>query len=129
MAKATTLLTEDEVKAAVGDQLQAQGYRVKVALGHERGIDIDAHKHGDHLLIEAKGEVSLQPQQANYFIGALGELVQKMAYPDARYGLALPDSPQYRRLVGKLPAHARKCLHLVVFFVSRNGDDYAVVEA
>jgi hypothetical protein len=31
-------------------------------------------------------------------------------------------------LVGRLPQHARKCLNLAVFFVSRNGDGYDVEE-
>lgn len=73
------LLAEDEVKIAVRDHLQGQGYVVKVAWGHEPGIDIDAIRPGDHLLIEAKGEAASHPQQANYFVGALGELVQRFA--------------------------------------------------
>lgn len=36
------LLAEDEVKIAVRDHLQGQGYVAKVAWGHEPGIDIDA---------------------------------------------------------------------------------------
>jgi hypothetical protein len=34
-------LNEDEVKAAVRDYLQAQGYKVIVAWGRTRGVDID----------------------------------------------------------------------------------------
>lgn len=45
---------------------------------------------------------------------------------DARYGLALPDHRQYRGLVERLPALARDRLHLVVYFVGRDGD-HAVV--
>jgi len=51
------LLAEDEVKTAVRDHLDGEGYAVKVAWGHEPGIDIDAIRPSDHLLIEAKGEV------------------------------------------------------------------------
>lgn len=71
------LLAEDEVKTAVRDHLEGRGYVVKVAWGHEPGIDIDAIGPGDNLLIEAKGEAVSKPQQANYFVGALGELVQR----------------------------------------------------
>ncbi len=122
------LLSEDEVKAAVRDYLEGQGYTVAVAWGHERGIDIEARKDGDRLLIEAKGEVALQPQQANYFVGALGELVQRLADPEARYGLALPNNRQYRGLVNRLPALARERLHLVVFMVTRTPQGMTVEE-
>src|SRR2546421_1922181 len=93
---AAHLLSEDEVKAAVQAHLQAAGYSVKVMWGRERGMDIDATGPGGRLVIEAKGEVLLQPQQVNYFLGALGELVQRMDDPRARYGLALPENRQYR---------------------------------
>jgi hypothetical protein len=122
------LLTEDEVKAAVRDHLQAQGYRVTVAWGHQRGIDIEAMRPANRILIEAKGEVTLQPQQVNYFIGALGELVQRLADPNARYGLALPDNPQYRGLVARLPALARQRLSLIVFLVKRTDGGLVVTE-
>ena len=39
------------------------------------------------------------PQQVNFFLGAIGEPTQRMADPDAVYGLALPDNRQYRGLV------------------------------
>jgi hypothetical protein len=127
------LLAEDEVKAAVGGYLMSFGAHVHVAWGHERGVDIEARwvvegtgQVCERQLIEAKGEASLQPQQVNYFLGALGELVQRFEDPDASYGLALPDNPQYRRLVERLPLHARRCLKLTVYFVSR-GDNGGLV--
>jgi hypothetical protein len=70
------------------------------------------------------------PQQGNYFPGALGELVQRMTSPDATYGLALPDSPQYRGLAAALPALAWQRLHLTVLFVSKDAaGHYAVRRA
>jgi hypothetical protein len=122
------LLQEDEVKAAVRDHLEAQGYDVDVAWGHERGIDIEARRPGDRILIEAKGEVLSDQQQGNYFIGALGELVQRLADPNARYGLALPDNRRYRGLVQRLPALARQRLNLVVYMVRRTEQGVAVTE-
>lgn len=119
-------LTEDEVKAAVKAQLEAEEWTVRVAWGRERGIDIEARRAGERLLIEAKGEAPPGPQQVNYFLGALGELVQRMDDPTARYGLALPGHRQYRGLVERLPRVARDRLHLVVYFVGRDGD-HAVV--
>jgi hypothetical protein len=82
-ADSVGLLKEDEVKAAVRDSLVAEGYEVTVAWGHERGIDIEARSVAKRILIEAKGEEALQPQQVNYFLGALGELVQRLDDPEA----------------------------------------------
>ena len=124
---AGALLTEDEVKAAVRHHLAAEGFEVVIAWGRTRGIDIEAlHPDGRRYVIEAKAEVHLQPQQANYFIGALGELVQRMGDSGATYGLALPDNPQYRGLVLRLPPLARTKLGLVVFWVGRAGSGCTV---
>ena len=45
-----------------------------------RGIDVDArHIDGRRYIIEAKAEVGVSgPQQVNYFLGMLGELLQRM---------------------------------------------------
>lgn len=116
------LLSEEQVKAAVRDHLVGEGYEVTVAWGRNRGVDIDARKPGARMLLEAKGEVALQPQQVNYFLGALGELLQRMSDPKARYGLALPDNRQYRGLVRRLPVLTWQRLDLIVFFVGRSSD-------
>lgn len=114
-------ITEDEVKEAVRSHLAEQGFEVTVAWGRTLGIDVDAkHPDGRHFIIEAKAEVGHNgPQQVNYFLGMLGELIQRMTDPDARYGIALPDNRQYRGLVDRLPALARERLELLVFWVAR----------
>lgn len=122
------LLSEDEVKHAIKAHLESRGYHVEVKWGRERGIDIEASGPAGRLLLEAKGEVASQPQQTNYFIGALGELVQRMTDPQARYGLALPDNAFNRGLVARLPRLAWDRLNLGVYLVSRRGDDYGVRE-
>lgn len=116
------LLTEDEVKKALDDHLTALGFEVMVAWGKAKGIDVDAqHADGRRIVVEAKGEVGHNgAQQANYFLGALGELVQRMDDPNAAYALALPANKQYRGLVQRLPRHARERLGLAVFWVSRD---------
>ena len=128
MPEAGSLLTEDETKTAVRRRLMPDGYHVRVAWGRERGIDIEATRAEppDRLVIEAKGEAALQAQQANYFLGALGELVQRMDDPRTRYGLALPDNNQYRGLVERLPELAWTRLSLTVFFVKRLPNAYDV---
>lgn len=120
------LLTEDEVKAAVKEDLVARGYDVEVAWGRSPGVDIVARRNDDRLLVEAKGEAANPPQQVNYFLGAIGELVQRLDDPDARYGLALPDHRQYRGLVTRLPRLAWSRLRLVVLFVRRADDGFRV---
>lgn len=114
-------ISEDAVKAAVRDFLAAQGLHVEVRWGRDRGVDITATGPNERWIIEAKGEVVSPQQQGNYFLGALGELVQRMDDPHARYALALPDTARCRGLVRRLPGLARQRLSLTVFFVHRDG--------
>lgn len=115
------LTTEDDVKRAVARYLEARGLHVEVKWGHDRGIDIVATGAGERWVVEAKGEVASDQQQGNCFLGALGELVQRMDDPDARYALALPDNLRYRGLVNRLPRLARARLTLTILFVSAEG--------
>jgi len=117
-------ITEDEVKAAVRDYLLALGYSVEVAWERTPGIDIDArHPSRKRHIIEAKAETgSSGAQQVNYFIGMLGELLQRMDDEDATYGIALPENRQYRGLVERLPRLARDRIGLHVFWVARGSD-------
>jgi hypothetical protein len=116
---ATTLLTEDEVKAATKTYLENHGWSVTIAWGRAHGIDIEAHRGTEHLYLEAKGESGNTAQQVSYFIGALGELVQRLRDPTAIYGVALPDNGQYRRLVERLPRLAWERLNLTVLLVDK----------
>lgn len=93
---ATERMSEDFVKRAVVDWLESDGWEVQVRWGRERGIDIDAHRGDERWVIGAKGEAPRGPQQVNYFLGALGELTQRIDDSAARYGIALPDHSQYR---------------------------------
>jgi hypothetical protein len=115
------LITEDSIKRAVANHLTAKGYRVAVMWGHDRGVDIDAVGEGGRIVVEAKGAAPAGPQQVNYFLNALGELVQRMSDEQARYGLALPSNNQFRNLVARLPALARERLRLTVYFVNAEG--------
>lgn len=84
LLSASTLLSEDEVKEAVRKWLVGQEFQVVVAMGRERGIDLDArHPDGRRWIIEAKGAVTSAQQQGSYFLGALGEPIQRMSDPDA----------------------------------------------
>ena len=117
----TTLILEDDVKRAVRDFLLARGLSVEVKWGRERGIDVTAHGQTERWIVEAKGEVASDQQQGSYFLGAIGQLVQRMDDPSARYALALPDNRRFRGLVSRLPRLARQRLALTVLFVDASG--------
>jgi hypothetical protein len=90
-----------------------------------------SHRRARHpdgrYLIEAKAEGGKNgPQQVNYFVGMLGELVQRMDDVQASYGIALPDNRQNQGLVNRLPALAKERLRLAVFWVSRECDELIV---
>jgi hypothetical protein len=63
-----------------------------------RATFAEAHEAMAHGSFEAKGCGSLQPMHVNYFIAILGELLQRINDPGARYSIALPDMKQYRGL-------------------------------
>lgn len=123
-------VTEDEVKEAVRAHLAADGFAVEVAWGRTPGIDILArHADGRRYVIEAKAEVGIAgAQQHNYFVGMLGELIQRMDDPEATYAIALPDNRQYRGLVNRLPGLAKRRMTLAVFWVGRTSDGLTVEE-
>lgn len=123
-------ITEDEVKEAVRAFLAADGFAVEVAWGRTPGIDIVArHTDGRRYVIEAKAEVGVAgAQQHNYFVGMLGELIQRMDDPEATYAIALPDNRQYRGLVDRLPDLAKRRMTLAVFWVDRTANGLVVAE-
>jgi hypothetical protein len=59
-------------------------------------------------VVEAKGEAAHPRQPVNYFLGGLGELVERMAEPATTYALAQPDdNKQLRCLIARLPRSPR----------------------
>jgi hypothetical protein len=124
----TSPLGEDEVKQGAKQFLEEAGFRVSVAWGRERGTDITAVSGTEILVLEAKGSAPNPPQQVNYFLGALGELLQRMTEPSAAYGLALPDNAQYRGLVNRLPPLVWERLKFTTLFVSKTFDNSYAVE-
>lgn len=110
-------LSEDTVKSAVASVLQADGWETDIRWGHVHGIDIAATRGSERLILEAKGEGSRNPMRVNYFLGALGELLQRMESPNSRYGIAVPAHRQFVGLILRLPlwvrAHLNLCFYLV----------------
>jgi hypothetical protein len=121
-------LAEDEVKTAIRDRFEAKGFTVEIAWGRVRGIDIEARRGAERWAIEAKGEAATDQMGGNYFLNALGELLQRMSDDRTRYAIALPENRRNLGLVARFPDLARRRLGLTVFFVRRDGRGYAVRE-
>lgn len=117
----STLLSEDAVKLKLQKWLESSGWQVKVIWGREHGIDVEAWKDEIHWIIEVKGSGSLNAMRVNYFLAMLGELLQRMNEPDARYSIALPDMQQFRRLWQKLPPLAKSRTTITALFVDASG--------
>jgi hypothetical protein len=120
-AGAMNPLSEDEVKRAIETWLIGSGWKVNVKWGRATGIDIEAVKGAERWIIEAKGCGSLAQMRVNYFVGMLGELLQRMSDRSAKYSLALPDMTQFRSLWGRLPDLAKERTTISALFVSSSG--------
>jgi hypothetical protein len=114
-------LSEDDVKRKVQAWLESTGWEVTVTWGRGTGIDITALQSGRRWIIEAKGRGSLDPMRVNYFLGVLGELLQRMSDPEAKYSIALPDLPQFRGLWDRLPRLAKQRTGISALFVNDSG--------
>jgi hypothetical protein len=114
-------LSEDDVKRKLQAWLESTGWKVAVAWGRTQGIDIDARQSDRRWIIEAKGRGSRDPMRVNYFLGALGELLQRTSDPEAKYSIALPDLPQFRRLWERLPDLAKRRTGFSALFVDDSG--------
>ena len=114
-------LQEEDIKRILTDKLCSDGWSVKTAWGHSPGADIDATKNGHRWLIEVKGPGSRSPMRVNYFLSILGEILQRMEDPKAKYSIALPDMEQYRRLWNKLPKLAKERTTIDLILVDQSG--------
>lgn len=117
----SSVMSEDQVKTALVAMLEPKGWSVEVAWGKKRGIDIVALRGEERWIIECKGTGSLAPMQNNYFVGVIGELLQRMSDERAKHSIAFPDHPKFRRLWSELPAVAKERLRLTALFVSEDG--------
>ena len=115
-------LSEDEIKKVLVDWLNAQGWRSDVAWGRAQGIDIDARRGSERWIIEVKGPGSRPQMRVNYFLGILGETLQRMDDPKARYSISLPDLAQYRGLWDRLPEPAKSRTEISLILVSESGE-------
>lgn len=112
--------SEDDVKRILEEWLVPRGWKVRIAWGHDPGTDIVATRNHERWLIEVKGEGSRNAMRVNYFLGALGEILQRMEDPTAKYSIAFPDLQQFRNLWKKLPSLARTRIGVTALFVSES---------
>jgi hypothetical protein len=115
-------LSEDDVKKALEAQLRKDFWTCKIAWGNTHGIDIDAQKDTQRWIIEAKGQGSSTQERGNYFLAALGELLQRMDAEKAKYSLAFPAMVRYKDLWDKLPSLVKKRLQITCLFVDDKGN-------
>jgi hypothetical protein len=116
------VLSEDQLKKVLQGWLEAQGWIVKVAWAKTPGIDLLARRGDQRWIIEAKGSGSLDAMRVNYFLGVLGETLQRMNDPEAAYSIALPDMKQFRNLWTRLPILAKQRTNITALFV--RGDEH-----
>jgi hypothetical protein len=60
--------------------------------------------------------------RVNYFLMILGEILQRMNEPSARYSIALPNMDQFQGLWMRLPRQVKSRLSVTALFVSPNGE-------
>ena len=94
----------------------------QVAWGRTPGIDIEAYRKEERWIIEVKGIGSRPQMRVNYFISMLGETLQRMDDPDAKYSIAIPDVQQFRNLWYRLPELAKQRTSITALFVAGNGN-------
>jgi hypothetical protein len=114
-------MSEDELKTILERWLIEQGWTVEIAWARMPGIDLHARRIDQRWVIEAKGQGTLAPMRVNYFLGALGETLQRMNDPEAAYSIALPDLKQFRSLWSRLPKLARERTKISALFVKHDG--------
>lgn len=114
-------LSEDDVKSLIVGWLEKDGWHATVAWGRQHGVDIEATKLKSRWLIEAKGTGSSNPMRVNFFLGAIGEIIQRMDDDNAEYSIAFPNISQFRNLWARLPRQAKARTMLTVIFVNPDG--------
>ena len=120
------MITEDFVNESVASYLQDAGYEiVSQSLGTRKGPDIEARDSANTLVVECKGETRVKDQWrvawencARAFFNLLKAIEKRET--NAIYGLAFPDTDNYRRRMKNLDSFCSR--HFIpVFWVTSNG--------
>lgn len=112
----TDFPSEGFVQAAIEEHFRNLGFAVDATgdidlLCRHSGTDECWH-------IEVKGKTSAIGLD---FRTCLGQLVQRITGPDVRYGMALPDIPQYREQIKKTSQWAIRALGITWLLVQADG--------
>jgi hypothetical protein len=118
-------LQEDQVKEILRGWLEQNGWSTRIAWGHNPGSDIEAVREQDtRWIIEVKGIGSRPQMRVNYFLQALGEILQRMKEDGTKHSIAFPAHQQFINLWNRLPRLAKQRLNLSVLFVREDGSVY-----
>lgn len=100
---------------------EAQGIRLGAHPVYERADVVAEHCSKGTFILEVEGKSSRQREQAVY--SALGQTLLSMTRFDEsiRYGVAVPDLPEWKRQLDKVPAQVRQRLGLYLLLVSGDG--------
>lgn len=60
--------------------------------------------------------------RVNYFIGILGEILQRMKEPEARYSIVFPNMRQYRGLWERIPQLAKNPTGIDMLLIDCKGN-------
>ncbi len=115
-------LEEDAVKQALKTWLEEQGWKVEIKWAHAHGVDVAAARGFERWNIEVKGCGSRPEMRVNYFLTILGEVLQRMSDPEARYSIALPYLPQFTKLSERLPRLAKERTGISALLVTEGGE-------
>ena len=115
-------LSEDKAKDILNDWLIKNSWKTEVAFGNRRGADIIATKDSSTWIIEVKGTASRPPMFNNYFLSIIGEILQRMDNPYAKYSIAFPNNQKFIRLWNELPFEAKQRLGITMLIVRSDGE-------
>lgn len=114
-------VSEDEIKRVLEGWLRSQGWEARVFRGKHRGIDIQARRGTERWIIEVKGGGPRRQRLPKNFLDGLGQLLQRMEDPEAKYSIGLPDLPGYRGLWQRLPPMAKSRTKITALFAAIDG--------
>lgn len=122
------LWPEDKVQEMLARKLRDEGWRVSTAPGQSHGVDVDARKGEQAVIIEVKGEPNspktYRNQRRGYLRGALASIIKRMVdeNPNQVFCIAFPNNDYYPTAVPKqIPVLVRKKLNLFALFVQTDG--------
>ncbi len=115
-------LSEDQIKKILENFLYNKGWATNIAWGRKSGPDIVAVRNTEKWIIEVKGCGSLNAMRVNYFLGVLGEILQRMDEEDAKYSIAFPDLKQFRNLWERFPSIAKRRTKITSLFIDSVGN-------